>query len=233
MVPNTPIDGTLAAENWSVAVVITINVNGRAHFLIDALESSLQQTVPAAEIVLVDCGSHEDAEHLAARFPGILFQRLENVDLFVAQQNALAGISSPFVVFLDVDDRLTRVAIEAGLECFDKDPNARLVCGAHRVIDGQARPVSPAFHERIVTKSGLPLPGGGDVVMQAAVMYRTDWLRSLFCTVGRKGHDAGPHSERTCAVRISSHDSCVAEYRFDKPLMLARSVVLSKLGKLH
>jgi SAM-dependent methyltransferase len=230
MVPNTPIDETLAAGNRSVAVVITINVNGRAHFLIDALESSLQQTVPPAEIVLIDCGSHEDAEHLAARFPGIIFQRLENVDRFAAQQTALAGISSPFVVFLDVDDRLTRVAIEAGLECFDKDPNASLVCGAHRVIDGQGRPVSPVFRERIVTKSGLPLPGGGDVVIQAAVMYRTDWLRSLICTMGQKGHDAEPHSERTCAVRISSHDSCVAEYRSDKPLMLARSFVALQTG---
>ena len=206
--PKTPVDETAAVG--PVAIVITINVNGRTHFLVDALESSLQQTVRAAEILLVDCGSHEDAERLAARFPGIIFRRLENVDRFVAEQIALAEISSQFVVFLDMDERLTRVAIEAGLECFDKNPNARLVCGAHRVIDGQGRPVSPVFRERIVS---------GDVVMQAAVMYRTEWVRSV---VGPKGLVTVPHFERSCAI---PHDSCVAEYRSNKPVMLARSIV--------
>ena len=48
--------------------------------------------------------------------------RLESSDCSAAKSAALAGISSDFVVLLDADERLTPVAIEAGLDCIAKIP---------------------------------------------------------------------------------------------------------------
>ena len=93
--------------------------------------------------------AQDQAGRLAASFPEVVVHRLEGADCSAAKSAALAGISSDFVVFLDADERLTPVAIEAGLDCFAENPNAWLVCGAHRVIDAAAEPASPVWHERV------------------------------------------------------------------------------------
>ena len=58
--------------------------------------------------------------------------------------------------------------------------------------------------------------------MQAAVMYRTDQLRAII------GSEAFPRTADryplSCSAK-SIHGSFVAEYRYDKRLMLARAVV--------
>jgi hypothetical protein len=216
---NTSIPESTAAGDRSVAVIITVSANEHADFLIDALESSRQQTVRATEIVVIDCGLQEGAEGLVAKFPNVVYRRAENADRS-AQNCALVGISSRFVVFLNGDDQLTPKAIEAGLECFDKNPNAGLVCGGHRIIDKDGRPASRVFRERINPKRGPPLPGV--IAIKAAVMYRTDWLHSVICPENGKGHEG---CELHSAERISSHDTCAAKYRYDKPLTLTRSAV--------
>jgi glycosyltransferase involved in cell wall biosynthesis len=111
-----------------VALIITINVNERARFLIDAQENSRRGRF-GPQIVLIDCGSSEGAKDLAAKFPRIVSRRLENVRHSVLRSSVLAELSSQFVIFLDMDDRLTPIAIEAGLKCFDKNPDAVLVFG--------------------------------------------------------------------------------------------------------
>jgi hypothetical protein len=221
-----------AAGDRSVAIIVNIGVNGNAHYhlLNDALESSLQQRVPAAEILVIDHGSNDNAQSLAAKFPGVQYHRYENAGRFGAQNYVLAEIFSRFVVFLDMDERLTPVAIEAGLDCFEKNPDAILVCGGHRVIDKERRPASPVFREQIDPLSWPALSHGCDVRMKAAVMYRTDWLRSVVYPVNRLSDAASErNSELTVGVRFASHDSCVAEYQYDKPLMFARSIVEKQL----
>ena len=95
------------------------------------------------------------------------------------QYEGLNRVSSEFVVFLDADERLTPLAIEAGLKCFDRNADAWLVCGAHRVIDASGRPASRVWREKFAPKQCLKSPlGGNAIAMQAAAMYRTDALRS-------------------------------------------------------
>ena len=68
------------------------------------------------------------------------------------------------------------------------------------------------------------------IAIQAAVMYRTDRLRS----VDKDGADNEAHFS-IAAERLASHDCCVAEYRHDKRLMLTRSIVgpLPDESQLH
>jgi SAM-dependent methyltransferase len=188
----------------------------------------MKQTVPPSEVLVVDGRADDDTERLAVSFPGVVVHRKEKTAGLVAQYAVLASVSSEFVVFLDTDDRLTPLAIEAGLKCFDRNADAWLVCGAHRIIDAAGRPVSPVWRERLAPQQFLKLPRGGNaIVMQAAVMYRTDRLRSI--TGSEKGRevrkDYGADFQSACVGRIAIHDCCVAEYRCDKRLMLARSLV--------
>ena len=208
----------------SRSVAIIIAVCDHAPFLADALQSCTQQTVRPAEIVLAVGGRAQDhAGRLAASFPEVVVYRLENADCSAAKSAALAGTSSDFIVFLDADERLTPVAIQAGLDCFAMNPNAWLVCGAHRVIDAAAQPASPEWHERVDPRQSLPvLRAGGTIALQAAVMYRTDCFRSI--TAGAQdGVDSDAH--HPVASCVASHDCCVAEYRYDKRLTLSRSAV--------
>jgi glycosyltransferase involved in cell wall biosynthesis len=213
---------TTAAGSRSVAIIVT--VCDHARFLADALQSCRQQTVQPAEIILVHCGSREEAGRIAASFPGVMVYRQDNANRSIAQSVGLARVSSEFSVFLDADERLTPLAIEAGLECFDKNPDAWLVGGTHRVIDAAGRPTSLVWHERLRPQQSLALLRGGNVIaMQAAVMYRTDRLRS---TRGSDATQKAPESNMDVrGGRIAIHDRCVAEYRYAKRLMLARSVV--------
>ena len=208
----------------SPAVAIIIAVCDHAPFLDDVLQSCTRQTVRPAEIVLAAGGRAQDpAGRLAASFPEVVVHRLESSDCSAAKSAALAGISSDFFVFLEADERLTPVAIEAGLDCFTKNPNAWLVCGAHRVIDAAAQPASPVWHERVGAQQSLPvLCAGGTIALQAAVMYRTDRFRSITASA-QNGADS--NARDPVASCVASHDCCVAEYRCDKRLMLSRSAV--------
>ena len=222
-VTNMSIHETQTAGNQSVAIIVT--VCERSLFLADALQSCMKQTVQPSEILVVASGAHDDAERLAASFPGVVVHRKEKTGRSAAQYAGLASVSSEFVVFLDADDRLTPLAIEAGLKCFDRNADAWLVCGAHQVIDAAGRPASPVWFERLSPQQSPKLPRGGNAIaVQAAVLYRSDRLRFITGSdASREDYDT--YFRNVCAGHIATHDCCVAEYRYDKRLMLTRSVV--------
>ena len=78
---------------------------------------------------MIDFGSRDETGRLAASFPGVLVHRQEDADRAVAQYAGLAKVSSDFVVFLDADDRLTPLAIQAGLKCLNTNADAWLALG--------------------------------------------------------------------------------------------------------
>ena len=90
------------------------------------------------------------------------------------------------------------------------------------MIDAAAQPASPVWHERVNPQQSLPvLCAGGTIALQAAVMYRTDRFRFITASA-QDGADSNARDPVAC---VASHDCCVAEYRYDKQLMLSRSAV--------
>ena len=231
------------AENRSVAIVV--NTYDQAHFLAESLQSCIRQTVKPSEILLVDDGSHDKPEVIARRLSDIRIYRQENAGLSAARNAGLARISSEFIIFLDADDRLTPVAIEAGLECFDKNPDAWMVYGAYRVIDMAGRTASVACHQGLGVRPFLELLRRGNAIaMHAAVMYRTDCLRSIvgFDENLQACEDFDVYLRIARVGHIATHDRCVAEYRHhehnlsrDKRMMLevACSVVRMRAAEDH
>ena len=113
----------------SVAVVIPCY--RQRNFLSGAIESALDQSLPPAEIIVVDDGNEEDLFDFAASYPAVTVLRQVNRGLAGARNAGLRAAKSDNVIFLDADDRLCPNAIQAGLKCYEANPNAAFVYGAY------------------------------------------------------------------------------------------------------
>ena len=113
----------------SVAVVIPCY--RQRNFLARAIESALDQSVRAAEIIVVDDGNEEDLSDFASSYPAITLLRQANRGLAGARNAGLRAAKPDKIIFLDADDRLRPNAIQDGLDCFNANPEAAFVYGAY------------------------------------------------------------------------------------------------------
>jgi GT2 family glycosyltransferase len=106
-----------------------------------ALDSALEQTLPAHEVIVVDDGSKDDLEGALEPFAGkITVLRQENRGAGPARNTAVAAASGEFVTILDADDRYHpgRLAALAGLAM--ERPDLDLLCTDARLLV-EGRPV--------------------------------------------------------------------------------------------
>ena len=121
----------------SVAVVIPCY--RQRNFLASAIESALDQSLPAAEILVVDDGNEDDLSDFARSYPAITLLRQANRGLAGARTAGLRAARSDKIIFLDADDRLRANAIRDGLDCFKASPEAAFVYGAYVEERGPVR----------------------------------------------------------------------------------------------
>ncbi len=90
-------------QNLSISVIIpAYNVES---YLAEAIDSALLQTVPPAEIIVVDDGSTDGTQRVAERFESkIRYFRQPNARSGRARNRGLAEARSDWVAFLDGDD---------------------------------------------------------------------------------------------------------------------------------
>jgi glycosyltransferase involved in cell wall biosynthesis len=153
-----------------VAVVIT--TYNHAHFLSDAIDSVLSQTVAPAEVVVIDDGSTDHPEQVTERYPFIRLIRQQNRGLAAARNTGWKAISSEFVTFLDADDWLRPNALEVGRRQLAGHPDAAFTYGAYanrywpseRIVEVPFRPVrADAFGAMLHVNP---------IGMHGAVLYR-------------------------------------------------------------
>ncbi|HEX6534382.1 MAG TPA: glycosyltransferase [Gemmatimonadaceae bacterium] len=115
----------------------------QAHFLPEAIESVLAQTLPAAEIVVIDDGSPDDVAGVASRYPEVRYIRQENQGLSAARNTGIRATSSELLVFLDSDDRLLPRALERGAAHLEARPDCGFAAGRMQVIDAKGALIKP------------------------------------------------------------------------------------------
>ncbi len=120
-------------------VAIIIPCYQQKHFLAGAIESAVNQTVPAEGIIVVDDGSTEDLSDVISGFSGIELIKQENLGPSSARNAGLNAAASDKIIFLDADDLLLPCAIEEGLNCFDRHPEAAFVYGAFDEVRGKSK----------------------------------------------------------------------------------------------
>jgi len=111
-----------------VSVVVPV-YNGE-RYLGDALRSLIEQTQPAAEIIVVDDGSTDSSGEIAASFgEAVKLIHQENYGVAAARNRGVEAARERYVAWLDQDDLATPRRIEVQLAAFDDSPAPDVVFG--------------------------------------------------------------------------------------------------------
>lgn len=104
--------------------------NGERH-LADALQSVLDQTRPASEILAIDDGSTDGSPDVIARYHGrVRYLRQERGGPASARNRGVSIATGEFLAFIDQDDLWHPEKLERQLACFAENPRLEL-CFAH------------------------------------------------------------------------------------------------------
>ena len=106
--------------NACVSVVIPCYNYG--HFLSEAIESCLRQTLSPTEVVVVDDGSLDDTGAVVSNYSQVRYVWQSNKGLAAARNRGLAEAQGDFLVFLDADDMLSPAFLQRGLAVLEASP---------------------------------------------------------------------------------------------------------------
>ena len=212
--PAPPASVPLTANTATGVVSIVIPCYRQAHFLGEAIESALHQSYPHVEVIVVNDGSPDAVEAVAARYP-VRYVEQANAGLAAARNTGLAACRGEFVVFLDADDRLLPGAVRENVARLKEDPLLGFVAGASRYIarDGTPIPTNPPRWPQGDLYAGLLRRNR--IRMPAMVTFR----RSVFDRVGGFDSRIDACADYDMYLRVSRsfavafHDVVVAEYR--------------------
>jgi glycosyltransferase involved in cell wall biosynthesis len=133
----------MSPEDFRVSVVIT-SYNQR-DYLIEAIESVINQTISPHEIIVADdCSTDESTELIrdyVAHHPGLIkgvFQK-KNVGIPKNRNTALHQVTGKWVAILDGDDRFLPCKLEKEMEALQNYPTARCVYSNVAFIDNKGQ----------------------------------------------------------------------------------------------
>ncbi len=217
----------IVTETAPVSIIITCY--NQANFLDGAIRSALHQTCKAAEIIVVDDGSEDHTAEVALSFPEVKYRHKRNGGLADARNAGIMESQTPFLVFLDADDRLLPVALEAGLRALQQHPECALVFGDYSNINIDGLPIEgrtlPGY-DLVLSQGQLhknyednnhywALLQRNYIGMHASVMYR----RQALTTYGGFNTRLGACEDYDLYLRMARcspiyfHGEMVAEYR--------------------
>jgi glycosyltransferase involved in cell wall biosynthesis len=152
-----------------------VPVYNGARFLGEALDSILAQTMPPAEIIVIDDGSTDDSAATAERYASrIRYVRQQNAGPAAARNHGLRVAGADWLCFLDADDIWHREKLERQARALEANSQSG-ICLAHV----QNFWVEELAHERERLKDhpfSKPVPG---YVCQAMLTRR-----SVFDAIG-------------------------------------------------
>ncbi len=133
-----------------VSVIIPTYNYGR--YLPRAIESCLNQSYTALEIIVVDDGSTDNTQEVAKRYQDrIVYIRQENGGVSAARNKGLEQATGAFIAFLDADDYITEDAIQTRLEALTKNPEAGVVITEAYSKKGESLSYRPSLKKDIVS----------------------------------------------------------------------------------
>ncbi|TNJ34029.1 glycosyltransferase family 2 protein [Prosthecochloris vibrioformis] len=173
-------------------VSIYVPLFNREKYIVECIQSALEQTIKDLEVVVCDDGSTDRSHELVQRYFGsnkrvrLLYQ--QNTGIGAASNNAVRNCRGFYIGQLDADDVLMKDAVERCLEVMEKDTKLSLVYGTTEYIDENSEFVShgwnwPMFsreylltkmivhHFRLFRKRDYMRTSGFDETIKNAVDY--------------------------------------------------------------
>ena len=161
-------------------VSIIIPTFNRAKLLPRALESVRAQTVADWEIVLIDDGSTDETERVAAEYgrtlgPRLVYHRQKNQGASAARNRGLELSRGRFVAFLDSDDEYLPTKLERQLALFELRPELGLVYSDYAYVDlaGTQHPSALDTCHTLARQVPTELVAPGLYVCRSSLL---DWL---------------------------------------------------------
>jgi glycosyltransferase involved in cell wall biosynthesis len=144
-----------------VSVVIPVR-DGEA-FLAEAIRSVLTQSIPPAEVILVDDGSTDRTAEIARSFPAVTLLHQDKLGQAVARNLGASRATMALLAFLDADDLWTSEKTRQQIETLNDNSNVDIVFG-HAI----------EFSE--VDRAGQPIPLGPPMpaCLPGAMLIRRD-----------------------------------------------------------
>ena len=111
----------------SISVIVPSHNCGP--FIAEALDSILAQTLPVAQIIVVDDGSTDNTAQVLGRYSGPRIQhiRQERAGLASARNAGLDAARGEFITFLNADDRWSPAFVERMYDYLAEDPGIACV----------------------------------------------------------------------------------------------------------
>ena len=184
-----------------MSISVVIPAYNASRFLRETLESVLQQTLPADEVLVIDDGSTDDTAAIAASFgPPVRVISRQNAKLAATRNFGVKEAKSEWIAFIDADDLWLPHKLERQMEELSRHPEADL-CYTGRVLLiqqgdttrlGNVIEVPPAENIRealyvnttflsssvVIRRSAFLAIGGHDVNFKWVEDWET-WLRLL------------------------------------------------------
>ena len=161
-------------------ISVIIPTYNRAHLLSRAVQSVLNQTMPAHEIIIVDDGSTDNtAELITQRFSQCRYIQQPNMGVSAARNSGIESASGEWLAFLDSDDEWLPGKLQAQVDLLHKHPEIR-ICHTEEIwIRNGKRVNQMKKHAKSgghIFKNCLPLC----VISPSSVMIHS----SLFAEIG-------------------------------------------------
>ena len=205
----------LAALGDCTTIAVIIPTFNQACFLPESILSVLGQTRPADEIIVVDDGSTDDPASVVAQFQQVQFIRQQNGGPSAARNTGLRNCRASHVVFLDADDRLLPIALEAGLTRIASRPDCAFVYGGFRVISRDGSRISQDRFAPIEGDSFHALLHTNLPYIPSTALFRRDRVLAVngFDETLRRCEDYDLFLNIAQRYSFASHPEIVVEYR--------------------
>jgi len=206
-------------SSFSENIAVVIPCFNAERYLAAALESVLCQSLPPAEILVVDDGSSDGSCQVAERYaPRVRCVSRQNGGVSSARNAGISLTRAKYLLFLDADDLLLPDALETLALTLAAKPEAGVAFGLFEPFEeqsGKVLPPPPYISQQIEKVPHVPLPGGGYLFTENLF---SPLLRGSFIPMG------GTMVRRRVFEKVGSFDE---EFRVgeDRDLWLRATVV--------
>jgi glycosyltransferase involved in cell wall biosynthesis len=222
----------MSTEPSTPIVSVIIPCYNYGHFLAEAIESVMEQSYPAIEILVIDDGSTDRTKEVAISYSDVIYIFQENQGLSAARNKGIGRSKGDYLIFLDADDWLLPEAIALNVSYLEQNSQAAFVAGGHTFV----YPHTQQREEMLPAISSHPyhtlLSSGNYIAMIAAVMFaRWVFNEILYDTSLDRCEDYDLYLKVTRRYPIVQHHHQIAAYRIHASTMSA-SATFMLLGAL-
>lgn len=117
----------MVCRDMKAPVSVVIPAYNAEHLIGDALTSVRAQTLPCAEVIVVDDGSTDATAVVVKAFPEVRYLRQENSGPSRARNTGVVAAQGKYVAFLDADDLWLEHKLERQMALLERDPDLGLI----------------------------------------------------------------------------------------------------------